>query len=147
MSETNCTRNVCERGLFNVNSLDIILYSLTTPSSFIIYFEQVYYETFFSLKYLSHLPAGNYMFKVNNRNSRARCEICSKLTIKLPERHYWRHLVPVLFSITRFCSSLSIINFGQLNANWVFVPTWRFIALFYNNNFMELESLKHGFQN
>ena len=24
-------------------------------------------------------PAGNYMFKVNNRNTRARCEICSKL--------------------------------------------------------------------
>ena len=30
--------------------------------------------------------AGNYMFKVNNRNTRARCEICSKLTIKTPER-------------------------------------------------------------
>ena len=27
---------------------------------------------------------GNYMFKVNNRNSRIRCEICSKLTIKTP---------------------------------------------------------------
>ena len=25
-------------------------------------------------------PAGNYMFKVNNRNTRTRCEICSKLT-------------------------------------------------------------------
>ena len=30
--------------------------------------------------------AGNYMFKVNNRNTRARCEICSKLTRKTPER-------------------------------------------------------------
>ena len=29
-------------------------------------------------------PAGNYMFKVNNRNTRARGEICSKLTIKTP---------------------------------------------------------------
>ena len=28
------------------------------------------------------LPTGNSMFKVNNRNTRARCEICSKLTIK-----------------------------------------------------------------
>ena len=26
-------------------------------------------------------PTGNYMLKVNNRNSTARCEICSKLTI------------------------------------------------------------------
>ena len=31
-------------------------------------------------------PAGNCMFKVNNRNTRTRCEICSKLTIKTPER-------------------------------------------------------------
>ena len=37
--------------------------------------------------------AGNYMFKVNNRNTKARCEICSKLTIKTP------------------CSSVSIVNF------------------------------------
>ena len=32
------------------------------------------------------IPAGNYMFKVNNRNTRTWCEICSKLTIKTPER-------------------------------------------------------------
>ena len=29
------------------------------------------------------------MFKINNRNNRARCEICSKLTINIPERHHW----------------------------------------------------------
>ena len=29
--------------------------------------------------------SGNYMFKVNNRNTRKRCEIYSKLTIKTPE--------------------------------------------------------------
>ena len=34
----------------------------------------------------STYPAGNYMFKVNNRNTRTRCEICSKLTIKTPKR-------------------------------------------------------------
>ena len=28
-------------------------------------------------------PVGNYMFKVNNRNTRTRCEICSKLTTKV----------------------------------------------------------------
>ena len=28
-------------------------------------------------------------FKVNNKNTRKRCEMCSKLTIKTPERHYW----------------------------------------------------------
>ena len=30
-------------------------------------------------------PAGNYMFKVNNENTRIGCEICSKLTIKTVE--------------------------------------------------------------
>ena len=34
-------------------------------------------------------PAGNYMFKVNNKNTRTRCEICSKLAIKKPERRQW----------------------------------------------------------
>ena len=33
-------------------------------------------------------PSGNYMFKVNNKNTRTKCEICSKLTIKIPERRY-----------------------------------------------------------
>ena len=30
-------------------------------------------------------PANIYLFKVNNRNTRKRCEICSTLTIKTPE--------------------------------------------------------------
>ena len=34
-------------------------------------------------------PVGNNMFKVNQRNSEARCEICSALT-KIPERRHWR---------------------------------------------------------
>ena len=53
------------------------------------------------------------MFKVNNRNTRTRGEICSKLTIKAPERPHWcrsgvfivnfediSHLVLVFLSIT-----------------------------------------------
>ena len=35
-------------------------------------------------------PAGNYMFKVNNTDTRTRFEICSKLTMKTPERRHWR---------------------------------------------------------
>ena len=30
-------------------------------------------------------PAVNFMFKVNNRNAKTRCEICSKLIIKTPK--------------------------------------------------------------
>ena len=39
------------------------------------------------------LPSCNYMFKDNNRSTRTRCEICSKLTIKTPERRHWRRSV------------------------------------------------------
>ena len=44
----------------------------------------------FSLNVTKFYPAGIYLFKVNNRNTRTRCEICSKLTIKIPERRYWQ---------------------------------------------------------
>ena len=30
----------------------------------------------------TYFPAASYMFKVKNRNTRTRCEICSKLTLK-----------------------------------------------------------------
>ena len=33
-----------------------------------------------------NIPANIYLFKVNNRNTRKRCEIGSKLTTKTPER-------------------------------------------------------------
>ena len=36
----------------------------------------------------------SYTFRVNNRNTRTRCKICSKLTVKTPERRQWR---PVAF--------------------------------------------------
>ena len=37
-----------------------------------------------------NIPAAIYLLKVNNRNIRASCEICSKLPIKTPERHQSR---------------------------------------------------------
>ena len=43
------------------------------------------------------------MFKVNNRNTRTWCEICSKLTIKTPERRR---------------SSVSIANLEHVIVDW-----------------------------
>ena len=37
-------------------------------------------------KRLKICPVPNYMLQVNNSKTRARCEKCSKLTIKTPER-------------------------------------------------------------
>ena len=34
--------------------------------------------------------AGIYLLKVNNRNTKTRCEMCSKLTTKALERRHWR---------------------------------------------------------
>ena len=48
-------------------------------------------------------PAGNFMFEVNNRNTRTRCEICWKLTIKIPERRHWS------------CFSVFIVNFEHIS--------------------------------
>ena len=35
-------------------------------------------------------PVRIYLLKVNSRSTRTRCEICSKLTIKIPEQCQWR---------------------------------------------------------
>ena len=58
---------------------------------FIIHLEQLC-ESSGSLKTTlrNHFPAGIYLLKLKNRNTRTRCEICSKLTIKTPERRQWR---------------------------------------------------------
>ena len=45
------------------------------------------------------IPGGIYLLKVSNRNTTTRCEICSKLTIKTPER---RHPVPLLITFNIF---------------------------------------------
>ena len=61
------------------------------------------------------IPVGNYMFKVDNRNTRTRCEICSKLTMKTQER---RHCSGVFIVNFEHISSVSIVNFEQVNADW-----------------------------
>ena len=45
----------------------------------------------FSFFHWSIYPAGIYLLKINNKNSRTRCEICLKLTIKTPKRRQCRH--------------------------------------------------------
>ena len=49
------------------------------------------------------IPANIYILKVNNRNTRKRCELCSKLTIKTPEPCRWRR------------SSVFIVNFDHIS--------------------------------
>ena len=63
------------------------------------------------------IPAGNDMFKVNSRHTRTRYEVCSKLTIKTPERRQWHR--PGIFIVNfEHISHLVvfIVNFEQVNA-------------------------------
>ena len=48
-------------------------------------------------------PAGICLLKVNYRNTRTRCEICLKLTIKIPKQRHWR------------CSDIFIVNFEHIS--------------------------------
>ena len=50
------------------------------------------------------IQAGNYMFKVNDRNTGKKCEICLKLKLKKPERRQWLR------------SGVFIVNFEQVKA-------------------------------
>ena len=57
------------------------------------------------------------MFKVNNRNTRTRCEICSKLNklnmfkVKQGVKYVQRCFTP--------CPSVSIVNFEPVNADFI----------------------------
>ena len=64
-----------------------------------------------SRKNLTHCLSWHYMFKVNNSNTRTRSEIYSKLTIKTPEWHEWRHLVLLCLLLT--------LNRLRLTMMWV----------------------------
>ena len=50
----------------------------------------------------SPFPVGIYLLKVNNKNSRTRWEICSKLTIKTPERRHWRRLGCCIYKFVHY---------------------------------------------
>ena len=63
-------------------------------------FQQTY---FFVLKDSSHNPVGSYLLRVKNRNTRIRCEICSKLTINTPEQSH------------RCRSGVFIVNFDHIS--------------------------------
>ena len=55
------------------------------------------------LNIMTNFPNGTYLLKVNNKSTRTRCEICSKLTIKIPERRHWRR------------SATFIVNFEHIS--------------------------------
>ena len=50
---------------------------------------QTYFKNLAVFTTQDFYPAGNEMFNVNNKNTRTKCEICSKLTKKKLKRRQW----------------------------------------------------------
>ena len=64
------------------------------------------------------VPTNSYLFKVDNKSTRKKSEICLKLTIKTPERrHSGRFSVFIVNfrHVSDFFPSASIVDFEQLN--------------------------------
>ena len=73
------------------------------------------------IKTLRKYPAGIYLLKVNNRNTKTKCEICSKLTIKILERRQWRRSGIFIVNFGR--SGIFIVNFEHISHVVLVFPT------------------------
>ena len=56
---------------------------------------------------------------IHNRNTAKRCEICSKLTIKAPERRQWCRSGVFIVTFEHFSHFFSIVDFEQVNISLV----------------------------
>ena len=94
---------------FAISLSDSLLFLLFSVSCIYIYiyiyiYLVIYIYIYIYLVYIYiYIPAGIYLLKVNNtidhRNTRTKCEICSKLTMKIPERRHGVFLVSLLLTL------------------------------------------------
>ena len=84
-----------------INSLAVFRISIFSISCWYIFKTIKWFNQLLCM--VASIPSNIYLFKVNNGNTRKKCEICSKLTTKAPER---RH------------SSVSIVELEQVNVSW-----------------------------
>ena len=107
-----CFTKVCETGwIFDWNSFNLgtklnVLKNVLMRAERKVYFPWEHMSFFVAIMLRASsrraYPAGIYLLKVNNRNTRTRFEKCSKLTIKTPQRRQWR------------CSGVFIVNFQHI---------------------------------
>ena len=65
-------------------------------------------------------PVTVYLLKANNRNTRTKCGICSKLTIKTPEGRHWRRFGVFIVNFEHI--SCLVLVFLLLTLN-MYMPT------------------------
>ena len=78
---------ICMKGFFKNEVIFIDL----RRTRYVIYVRMWFFfvwSTFYRIKTKCTVPANIYLLQINNRNTRTRCEIYSKLAIKTPERHH-----------------------------------------------------------
>ena len=63
----------------------------------------------------SMFPANMNLLKVNKRNTRKMCELCSKLTIKTPEQLQWRRFGVFLVNFEHISHLFLVFLFWDLN--------------------------------
>ena len=103
-----------------------------------------------------YIPAGIYLLKGSNRNTRTRCDIFSKLRIKTPEPRHWRgsgvfilyilyfqhisHLVLVFLSLT-----LNICLLAGISINPLCISLGARLALGFRKSSFEVQLQKNCF--
>ena len=60
-------------------------------------------------------PTGNYIFKVNNTNTRTMRKTCSELTIKTPEQCQWCHSHILIVNFEHILHLVLVFLFLTLN--------------------------------
>ena len=96
---SKCEQNRIDKFVKSIKRSFIWFHKLNFISSYLLDLKFSNFQ--FSLIHIT--PTGIFLLNVNNRNTSTRCEICSKLTIKTPERCQWRR------------SGVFIVNFGHIS--------------------------------
>ena len=63
-------------------------------------------------------PANISLFKINNRSTRKRSDICSKLTIKIPDIEFVLVTLSLTLNYFRPSPNFPIVDFEQVNICW-----------------------------
>ena len=71
-----------------------------------------------------YYPANIYLFKINKRNIRKNCDICSKLTIKTPERRHWRRFVVFIVNFEHILHLLLVFLLLTLKQHGTIIRTY-----------------------
>ena len=95
-------------------------------SSIYFCYSKIYLFLFSRLPIKMRCPAGIYMFKVNNWNTRTRCEISSQLTVMTPEGSIWRRSGVFIVNVEHI--TYLVLGFLLSTLSRKMPPGWKHIS-------------------